>query len=105
MSIHILSSFCFFGPGTIGVRYRLVYHRLFISRVPLRLHSFVLFRLLVDAMASLLKALVFVAAVKQVLGSCAYGTFLHPRAEEGEQIPISTFAYSGSKVSFHTRDT
>ncbi|KAF3352956.1 hypothetical protein VdG1_00428 [Verticillium dahliae VDG1] len=37
--------------------------------------------------------LVMAASVTQVLGSCAYGTHLMPRAEEG--VTINTFGYTG----------
>ena len=45
----------------------------------------------------LLKASLILASASQVLGSCSYGTFLHPRAEEGQPVPISTFGYTGAK--------
>lgn len=43
----------------------------------------------------LLKATLIVASASQALGSCSYGTFLHPRAEEGAPVPISKFGYTG----------
>jgi len=45
----------------------------------------------------LLKASLILASASHVLGSCSYGTFLHPRAEEGAPVPISTFGYTGAK--------
>lgn len=49
-------------------------------------------------MASRFLAVLFIAAfARQALGTCSYGTFLHPRAEEGGQVPISTFGYVGEK--------
>ncbi|OIW25379.1 carbonic anhydrase [Coniochaeta ligniaria NRRL 30616] len=45
----------------------------------------------------LLKASLIVASAKHVLGSCSYGTFLHPRAEEGAPVPISKFGYAGAE--------
>lgn len=45
-------------------------------------------------MARLLQALFLTASAGQALASCAYGTHLHRRAENGE-VPISTFGYTG----------
>lgn len=49
-------------------------------------------------MASLLlKTSLILLFARHVLASCSYGTFLHPRAEEGAAVPISTFGYTGAK--------
>lgn len=40
----------------------------------------------------------FAASISQVLASCAYGTHLDPRAEEGK-VKVNNFAYTGSNVS------
>ncbi|KAK4185759.1 alpha carbonic anhydrase [Podospora australis] len=45
-------------------------------------------------MARLLQALFLTASAGRALASCAYGTFLHPRAE-GEEVPVATFGYTG----------
>ncbi|KAK3350282.1 alpha carbonic anhydrase [Lasiosphaeria hispida] len=42
-----------------------------------------------------LQTLLLAASAGQAVASCAYGTFLHPRAEEGA-VPINTFGYTGS---------
>jgi len=42
----------------------------------------------------LLKTSLILACASQALASCSYGTFLHPRAEEGEPVPVSTFGYT-----------
>ncbi|KAK3361542.1 alpha carbonic anhydrase [Lasiosphaeria ovina] len=47
-------------------------------------------------MGYILQALLLAASATQVLGSCSYGTFLQPRAEDGA-VPISTFGYLGAK--------
>ncbi|EJT78952.1 hypothetical protein GGTG_04044 [Gaeumannomyces tritici R3-111a-1] len=39
---------------------------------------------------------VLAAAVSPVVASCAYGTHLAPRAEEGGAVPIGTFGYAGA---------
>lgn len=44
----------------------------------------------------LLKASLIAASASRALGSCSYGTFLHPRAEEGAPVPISKFGYTGT---------
>jgi carbonic anhydrase len=44
----------------------------------------------------LLKASLLVASARQAFGSCSYGTFLHPRAEERAPVPILTFGYAGA---------
>ncbi|KAK5658062.1 hypothetical protein OQA88_2618 [Cercophora sp. LCS_1] len=43
----------------------------------------------------ILRALFLAATARQALASCAHGTFLQPRAEEGGAVPISTFGYTG----------
>lgn len=50
-------------------------------------------------MAMLRTALVAAFAATEVAASCAYGTHLMPRAEEGE-VPINTFGYSGAIVCY-----
>lgn len=42
---------------------------------------------------------VLAAAVSPAVASCAYGTHLHPRAAEGEAVPIGKFGYAGAIVS------
>lgn len=39
---------------------------------------------------------VLAAAVSPAVASCAYGTHLHPRAAEGEAVPIGKFGYAGA---------
>lgn len=57
-------------------------------------------------MAMLRTALVAAFAATEVVASCAYGTHLMPRAEEGE-VPINTFGYSGTigPASWHLLNT
>lgn len=57
-------------------------------------------------MAMLRTALVAAFAATEVAASCAYGTHLMPRAEEGE-VPINTFGYSGAigPASWHLLNT
>ncbi|POS72102.1 hypothetical protein DHEL01_v209505 [Diaporthe helianthi] len=57
-------------------------------------------------MAMLRAALVAAFAATEVAASCAYGTHLMPRAEDGE-VPINTFGYSGSigPASWHLLNT
>ncbi|KAK0707258.1 alpha carbonic anhydrase [Lasiosphaeris hirsuta] len=43
-----------------------------------------------------LQTVLLAASARQAIASCAYGTFLHPRAEEGGAVPINTFGYTGS---------
>lgn len=50
-------------------------------------------------MAMLRTALVAAFAATEVAASCAYGTHLMPRAEEGE-VPVNTFGYSGTIVCY-----
>lgn len=44
--------------------------------------------------SSIFQALLLLASARQAFASCAYGTFLKPRAEEGD-VPISKFGYTG----------
>ncbi|KAK3988027.1 alpha carbonic anhydrase [Cladorrhinum sp. PSN332] len=46
-------------------------------------------------MARLFQTLIFAASATRVFASCAYGTHLMPRAEDGE-VKVSTFGYTGS---------
>lgn len=57
-------------------------------------------------MAMLRTALVAAFAATEVAASCAYGTHLMPRAEEGE-VPVNTFGYSGTigPASWHLLNT
>lgn len=57
-------------------------------------------------MAMLRTTLVAALAATEVAASCAYGTHLMPRAEEGE-VPINTFGYSGTigPASWHLLNT
>ncbi|KAL1862808.1 hypothetical protein Daus18300_008304 [Diaporthe australafricana] len=57
-------------------------------------------------MPMLRTAIVAAFAVTKVAASCAYGTPLMPRAEEGE-VPINTFGYSGAigPASWHLLNT
>lgn len=50
-------------------------------------------------MSMLRTALVAAFAATEVAASCAYGTPLMPRAEEGE-VPVNTFGYSGTIVCY-----
>ncbi|GAB1315547.1 hypothetical protein MFIFM68171_05757 [Madurella fahalii] len=43
-----------------------------------------------------LKALFLTASATRVFASCAHGTFLQPRAAEGEGVTVSTFGYTGT---------
>lgn len=47
-------------------------------------------------MAVLSKAFLLWASARAVSASCAYGTSLHPRAEEGATVEVKTFGYSGA---------
>jgi hypothetical protein len=49
--------------------------------------------------ALLLKVSLFAASATQVLASCAYGTHIQPRAEEGGAVKVNTFGYAGTIVS------
>ncbi|KAK3380983.1 alpha carbonic anhydrase [Podospora didyma] len=48
-------------------------------------------------MTQILRALLLAASARQVFASCAYGTFLQPRAEEGGEVKVGTFGYFGEK--------
>ncbi|KAK4156598.1 alpha carbonic anhydrase [Chaetomidium leptoderma] len=43
-----------------------------------------------------LRALLVAASATRVLASCAHGTFLRPRAEEGGAVQVGTFGYIGT---------
>ncbi|KAK4107897.1 carbonic anhydrase [Canariomyces notabilis] len=47
-------------------------------------------------MGLLLQSLLITATATRVFASCAYGTFLQPRATEGEEVPVSNFGYIGN---------
>ncbi|CAP66974.1 uncharacterized protein PODANS_4_5470 [Podospora anserina S mat+] len=46
-------------------------------------------------MGKLSQILFLTASAGRVFASCAYGTHLMPRAEEGEAVPVATFGYTG----------
>jgi len=48
---------------------------------------------------STLKALLLAASATRALASCAHGTFLQPRAEEGGEVKVGNFGYIGRIVS------
>jgi hypothetical protein len=48
--------------------------------------------------ATLFRTLIAAASVQHAVASCAYGTFLVPRAEEGAEVKVSTFGYTGEIV-------
>lgn len=66
---------------------------------PCRRPDLTLYNLDIYTMSMLRTALVAALAAKEVAASCAYGTPLMPRAEEGE-VPINTFGYSGTIVCY-----
>ena len=47
---------------------------------------------------SLLQTVFLLASARQAFASCAHGTFLSPRAEDGS-VKVNTFGYSGEIVS------
>lgn len=49
-----------------------------------------------------LKLALVAALASKALASCAYGTLLRPRAEEGATVEIKDFAYNGVKVRLPT---
>ena len=54
--------------------------------------------------SGLLRVVAIAASVTQAVASCAYGTHLAPRAEEGGEIKVNTFAYTGTQVRCHIPD-
>jgi hypothetical protein len=56
-------------------------------------------------MASFLLSLgLFAASATNVMASCAYGTHLSPRAEEGGAVKVNTFGYAGAIVCIFSTD-
>ena len=51
---------------------------------------------------SLLQSVFLLASARQALASCAHGTFLSPRAEDGS-VKVNTFGYAGEIVSTYAR--
>lgn len=47
-----------------------------------------------------IRLLIFAASATQVIASCAYGTHLSPRAEEGGAVEVKTFGYAGAIVRY-----
>lgn len=45
-----------------------------------------------------LRGLLLAAFASKAIASCAYGTLLHPRAEDGS-VEVNTFGYTGKIVS------
>lgn len=50
--------------------------------------------------ALIARILIVAASVTHASASCAYGTHLSPRAEEGAPIKVNTFGYTGVIVRY-----